>query len=130
MTLLLDSSVLIDVLRLRIDRSEYLAGLIRTRKKLATTAINLAEVYAGVRGSEASKLTELIQKLEVFAITPELGRRGGLLKNEWARRGRTIALDDALIAAVAIEYSLPLLTDNVRDFPMPELQLWPLPRVQ
>jgi len=129
-TLLLDSSVLIDVLRLRIDRSEYLAGLIRTRKKLATTAINLAEVYAGVRGSEASKLTELIQKLEVFAITPELGRRGGLLKNEWARRGRTIALDDALIAAVAIEYSLPLLTDNVRDFPMPELQLWPLPRVQ
>ena len=33
-------------------------------------------------------------------------------------------LDDP---AMALEYRLPLLTDNRKHFPMPEIQLYPLP---
>ncbi len=35
-----------------------------------------------------------------------------------------------MIAAVAIDDSVVLLTDNVKDFPMPELVLFPMPVVQ
>jgi predicted nucleic acid-binding protein len=50
----------------------------------------------------------------------------GLLKNEWTRKGHTLLLADAIIAAIAIERECSLMTDNRKDFPMPELKLYPL----
>jgi len=41
--------------------------------------------------------------------------------------GRTLTLADTVIAAVAMERGCAVMTDNRRDFPMPELQLYPLP---
>jgi predicted nucleic acid-binding protein len=54
-------------------------------------------------------------------------RLGGKLKSAWARKGRTLALADAIVAAIAIERECALLTDNRKDFPMPEVQIYPLP---
>ncbi len=51
----------------------------------------------------------------------------GALKNEWARKGNTIALPDVTIAAVALANGLILVTDNRKHFPMPELQFLKLP---
>jgi predicted nucleic acid-binding protein len=51
----------------------------------------------------------------------------GKLKSHWAKRGRTLTLADTVIAAIAIEERCALLTDNRKDFPMPELQLYSLP---
>jgi len=129
MTLLLDTSVLIDALRRRLGRHLFLADLVRAGNRLSTAAINLGQIHAGLRPNEVERATALFDDLEQWAITPAIGRRGGELKNAWARRGRTFR-DDALIAAVALEHELPLLTDNRKDFPMPELQLWPLPQAQ
>jgi predicted nucleic acid-binding protein len=42
-------------------------------------------------------------------------------------KGKTLNLGDVFIAATAIHNSLILLTDNVKDFPMKELSLYPLP---
>jgi len=44
MRLLLDTSVLIDVLRARNNRSEQLAELVRAGHTLATTAVSIAEL--------------------------------------------------------------------------------------
>lgn len=129
MTLLLDSCVLIDVLRGHPGRRALLDDLVVARHQLATTAINLGEIYSGMRPHERDRIDDLFRHLELFPITPAVGRSAGLLKNDWMRRGRTLGLDDVLIAAVALENGLPLLTDNVKDFPMPELQPWPLPRL-
>ncbi len=46
------------------------------------------------------------------------------MKQAWARKGRTLALTDMLIAATALEHELTLITDNHKDFPMPELLLF------
>lgn len=129
MILLVDSNLLIDALRGRQDRQSYLADM-NAKHDLAVTAINVAELYAGVRPNEMPSLEAILQPMDVFALTESLARQAGLLKNAWARRGRMLTLDDAIIAAVAISHNIPLLTDNVRDFPMPELKLWPLPRIQ
>jgi len=52
--LLLDTSVLIDVLRRRNGRRELLAELVRAGHTLSTTALNIAEVYGGMRPGETA----------------------------------------------------------------------------
>jgi predicted nucleic acid-binding protein len=48
------------------------------------------------------------------------------LQNRWRKKGHTLSLPDVTIAAVALTYGLTLLTDNRKDFPMPELALYSL----
>ena len=65
--------------------------------------------------------------LECYPITAAIARRAGRLKWDWSRKGRTLALDDMLIAAAALEHGLTLMTDNRIDFPMRELEMYELP---
>ncbi|PYV64486.1 MAG: VapC toxin family PIN domain ribonuclease [Acidobacteria bacterium] len=127
MELLLDTSVLIDTLRLRHGRKELLAELVEDGNRLATTAINIAEIYSGVRAGEEDRTIQLLESLECYAIDAAVGEHAGRLRNFWARRGHAIALPDMFVAAVAIEQGCALLTDNRKHFPMPELKLYPLP---
>lgn len=126
MTFLLDTSVLIDTLRSRQGRRELLAGLVGDGHSLATTAINIAEVYSGIRPGEEQRTTLFLGSLECYAIDATAGEHAGRLRNLWARKGRIIALPDIIVAAVAIEHGCTLMTDNRKDFPMPELKLYPL----
>jgi predicted nucleic acid-binding protein len=48
-------------------------------------------------------------------------------QNRWRKKGHTLSLPDVTIAAVALTHGLTLLTDNRKDFPMPELALYSLP---
>jgi predicted nucleic acid-binding protein len=127
MRLLLDSSVLIDVLRSRAGRREWLADLVSRGDTLATSALNLAEVYAGMRPEEEERTKALLNSLECYEITASVAETAGKLKRQWAKRGRPLTLADTIIAAVALEHRCPLATDNRKDFPMPELQLYELP---
>ena len=56
------------------------------------------------------------------------GRRAGALKQQWARKGRTLALADMIVAAIALERECVLMTDNRKDFPMEELDKFDLAR--
>jgi predicted nucleic acid-binding protein len=127
MRLLLDTSVLIDVLRRRHGRPELLAELAREGHTLATTALNVAEVYAGMRSEEEPQTTAFLDALDCYDLTAAAGRRGARLKNEWSRKGRTLTLTDTLIAAMALETGCVLMTDNRKDFPMAELRCYPMP---
>ncbi|MGO8719519.1 MAG: type II toxin-antitoxin system VapC family toxin [Acidobacteriaceae bacterium] len=127
MNLLLDTTILIDALRHRLGRRELLAKTVREGHTLATTAINLAEIYAGMRPAEEAKTKMLLDGLECYPVTAAVACRAGRLKWEWSQKGRTLALDDMLIAAAALEHGLTLMTDNRMDFPMDELDLYSLP---
>ena len=126
MRLLLDTSVLIDVLRLRHRRRELLAELVQAGHTLATSALNIAEVYAGMRPDEAQRTEALLSVLDCYDLTGTSGRRAGALKQQWARKGRTLALADMMVAAIALERGCTLMTDNRKDFPM-ELDVFDLP---
>jgi predicted nucleic acid-binding protein len=126
MDLLLDTSVLIDALRSRNARRQLLARLVNEGHHFSTTALNIAEIYAGIRPGENELTGALLDSLECHELTASSGRRAGLLKNEWARKGRTLSLADTIIAAIAIDKECSLMTDNRKDFPMPELNLYPL----
>ena len=127
MRLLLDTSVLIDALRHRHRRRELLADLVQAGHTLATTALNVAEVYAGMRPEEAQRTEALLSVLDCYDLTGASGRRAGALKHQWARKGRTLALADMIVAAIALERGCILMTDNRKDFPMEEVDKFDLP---
>jgi len=125
--LLLDTTVLIDVLRNRQNRRTFLAELIEGGYTLATSAINIGEVYSGMKPGEAAVTEAFLSSLECYAVTAAIARKAGSLKSRWAQKGQTLTLADMLVAAVAIEHGLTLLTDNRKDFPIPELKFYKLP---
>ena len=127
MQVLVDTSVLIDALRLRRQRRELLYELVQNGHSLVTTAINVAEIYAGMRPWEEQRTNNLLDLLLCYELTKTTARLAGTLKSEWANEGRTLALADAIIAAMALERDCALMTDNRKDFPMPQLNLFPLP---
>ena len=125
--LLLDTSVLIDVLRHRRQRHELLAQLVREGHVLATTALNIAELYAGMRPEEEERTEDFLRTLECYELTATSARLAGTIKNKYAKRGLTLSLADIIIAAIALERRCMLVTDNRRDFPMPDLDCYDLP---
>ena len=126
-TYLLDTSVIIDALLGKRGRDALLRELLLEGHLLACCPVNVAEIYAGMRPKEEAPTAQFLKSLHYYEISWEVARKAGLLKGEYARRGFTLSLADALIAAVALTHGLPLLTDNVKHFPMKDLELYPLP---
>jgi len=116
-TVLLDTTVLIDVLRNRGGRRAELARILADGgNTLATSAVNVTEVCAGARPQEESRIEGFLAELEILPVTTETGRYAGKLKAGQARLGRTLSLADILIAATALENRLPLMTENWKHF--------------
>jgi predicted nucleic acid-binding protein len=126
-TYLLDTSVIIDALSNKRNRRDLLLSLLRQGHLLACCPINVAEVYAGFRPKEETATEEFLRALEYYHITWPVARMAGLLKRDHHRKGIALTIADATIAAVAMAHELILMTDNVKDFPMKGLTLYPLP---
>jgi predicted nucleic acid-binding protein len=126
-TILLDTSVIFDHLNGREGRTEFLDRLLAEGHLLACCAVNITEVYAGLRAGEEIKTDAFLNSLEYLPLTPAIARQAGLLRRDWRTKGQTLSYTDVTIAAVALSNETPLLTDNRKHFPMPELELLPLP---
>ena len=126
-TILLDTSVIFDHLNGRNGRTEYLDDLIEQGHMLACCPVNFTEVYAGLRPGEEAHTKEFLDSLEFFTVTADIAAQAGLLRRDWRQKGQTLSYTDVTIAAVALGNGLALLTDNRKHFPMPELNLFPLP---
>ncbi len=124
MKLLLDTTVLIDALRGREDRRRLLAELVESGYGLAISAMNVGEVYAGMRADEAVRTDAFLSSLECYPVTRGVAQKAAALKSAWAVRGRTLTLADMIVAATALEHGLTLMTDNRKDFPMPNMSFY------
>jgi predicted nucleic acid-binding protein len=127
MTYLLDTSVIIDAINGKRNRAQLLDELVMAGgHTLACCPINVTEVYTGMRPHEESATEKLAGSLALLPVTFAIARLAGLLKRDYSKKGKVLTVPDATIAAVAIHHGIPLITDNVRDFPMKELQLYSL----
>ena len=127
MRLLLDTNILIDVLHSNASTIGVLAEATRGGYELTTSAIVVAEVYAGIRKGEERRTWELMDGLVCMPVSQPIAKRGGEIKVDWARRGITLALTDSLIAATALEHHLLLVTKNRKHFPTERLAFYPAP---
>lgn len=98
--------------------------MVRSGHSLETSALNVAEVYAGIRPEEEVRTEELLAALRCHTITALVAEMAGRMRQQWARKGHTLSLPDTIVAAVAIEEGCVLVTDNRKHFPMPEVELY------
>lgn len=111
----LDTSVLIDVLRGRPAAMAWLAAL---QQVPVCSEVTRAEVLRGMRSHERSATEELLTSLRWAPVDEVIGRRAGELGRRHRRSHRGIAVADLLIAATAMVHDASLATGNVRHFPM------------
>jgi predicted nucleic acid-binding protein len=114
----LDTSVLIDLLRGDKPAKDWLVGL--GRKQVAITPIVWMEVIQGA--TDKSKRAQAIRFLRQFRIEHPTEA-----DNRWAMRqlaqfhlSHNVHLQDVLIASVAARLGVPLYTANLKHFqPLP-----------
>ena len=125
--ILLDTTVLIDVLRGRDGALARLESVQRIGDLPYTCAVNVEEVYRGLRASEEDAAEGLFRGIRLAPLRIEEGIRAGDWRREFAGRGVTLAQADCLVAAAALGVSARLATAKVRHFPMAELGIeeWP-----
>jgi predicted nucleic acid-binding protein len=127
-SVLLDSTVLIDILR---GRQGAIARLDRLRNRgdhAWTSAINVEEIVRGLLPGEGDGARALFLGLRIAPLGRDEGWRAGEWRQELSRRGRTVSQADCLVAAAAVAIDARLATGNPADFPMPDLTVehWPV----
>ena len=125
---LLDTTVLIAHLRGDEAVTGLLFGLLADRHTLGTSCVNVAEVEHGIRPKERKAADALLTRLRFLETTREAATRAGRYQAEFERRGVTVHTADALVAGTARAHGAILLTDNVRDFPMRNINVEAPPR--
>jgi predicted nucleic acid-binding protein len=123
----LDTTVLIDVLRNRNRRRALLAGLVSSGQELATSTINVAEVYGGIRPGEEQTTQAFLAGLTWLQVSGSIAERAGQLKADFRRHGQTRSIADMIVAATGLEQGCPVATDNRKDFQVQGLALFLLP---
>jgi predicted nucleic acid-binding protein len=124
MTIQLDSDVIIDVLRGRdtvlLEHWRHLSDI---DTNLLYSPISLAEVLAGARPSEAARIESLFSALIPIELSLEVARQSGQFLRRF-RKSHGLELPDAMIAASAVSFGVPLWTRNLKHYPMKELVLY------
>lgn len=119
---LLDTTALIDFFRGKSEIIELLNKLAE-EAPLATCPITISEVFSGVRPGELARVEEFMEALVFYPISYKASRQAGIYRRAYIQEGINLSLSDTLIASVAIENSLILVTKNLRHFPMSELSV-------
>jgi len=120
---LLDSNIVIWQLRNRADVVALLRELVE-EGPLYASALTRYEILQGARPHELPGTMELLDALETVDVDAEIADLGGAYSRSYRAQGRTLSPLDCMIAATAIAHDLTLVTQNVKDFPMPELRLY------
>ena len=127
MLVLLDTTVLIDYLRGRpaVGRVD---ALVARGGVPCTTAVNVEEIFRGVRPAETAAVELFFDGLRLAPIGRSEGRQAGVWRRRFAAQGATLSQADCLIAAAAHAAEAVLATGNPRHFPMAEVTVehWPV----
>ena len=116
----LDTSVLIDVLRNDPLAVNYAAGLTDVP---ACSELSRVEVVRGLRSAERRATEQLFQALRWVPVDEPVARRAGELGRRWDRHRLGIGIAYLVVAATAQLLGAELATANVRHYPMfPGLQ--------
>lgn len=113
--ILLDTCILIDLLRARPPAVDFVFGLV---EKPAISAATVTELVAGCRNAkERHRVDRLVENYGFYEIDREIACLAGEFVGAYGRSHGTDALD-ALIAATAQIHNARLATLNLKHFPM------------
>lgn len=116
MRVVLDASFLIDHIRGNQAALERLARLFEDGDEPILCGPPVCEVQTGLRPGEEPAFAAILAAADFVQAGPDAARDAGRWRKAARRRGLTLSLADALIAAEAHHDGASVLTRNVRDF--------------
>ena len=119
---LVDTDIAIDFLRQR----EYALQLLESwagEGLLAISTLTHLEIYQGMKTGEEKATNSFLDGLVSVAVNIPIARRAGTMLGELRSKGKTIGIADAIIAATALQFGAPLLTNNIEHYPFPNLKV-------
>lgn len=124
MTVVVDSNIVIDVLR----RREETVGLrwlstVESGIELAYSAVTLTEVWHGAATRDYRAIETIFDSVRCLIVDDRIAKQAGQYLRRY-RPSHGVDFADALIAATAAIHDYPLWTRNRKHFPMPELTLF------
>lgn len=123
---LLDSDILMDFFKKKEEIVNLIIKLVE-KGNLAASVLSITELRSGWTDDQAKFSLQRFYKLvEIKNITKEIAELAGEFRWKYKAKGITLPTIDILIAATAIIEDCQMVTGNRRDFPMPELKLYPL----
>lgn len=117
MTTVVDTSVLIDVLRRLPDAVAAFERRIQEQRVLAPVLVR-TELLAGLRPRERPALTAMSRVIVWVPVDEALADRAGAFAARYHSSHSTIDVVDYVIAALAEALMADLWTRNLRHFPM------------
>ena len=118
MTILVDTSVLIDHLRGDDAARRALTGATLNGARLASSTVTKVEVLAGLRQDEEEATRRLLSALDWIPVDDAIAERAGRLANRYLRSHPGVDPVDFIIAATAELHDAELWTRNTKHFPM------------
>ena len=115
MSVVLDTTVLVDHLRGSSAAREYVAAL---GAPPSCSEVTRVEILRGLRSEERRAALRLFGLITWVPVDEEVGRRAGELGRHWRRSHPGIGVPDLAIAATAELLETQLATNNVKHFPM------------
>ena len=119
---LVDTDVAIDFLR----RREYAQKLLENwagEGLLAISTLTHLEIYQGMKDGEERATNAFLDGLISVVVDIPIARRAGTMLGDLRSKGLTIGIADAIIAATALQFGAPLLTNNVEHYPFSDLKV-------
>jgi predicted nucleic acid-binding protein len=118
---LVDSDVLIEILRNNVAMAAALKALHRAKHTLCYSPITKAEIYHGLRQGEEEQTTRLFAEMKCLVIDDATGQKAGEYLRSF-RKSHGLQLADALIAATAFCQQAVLITLNRRHYSMSDIE--------
>ena len=120
---LIDTDVLIDYSRDRDPGRSIVLGMLARRDDVGICAVQLAEVYSGQEWGERGDFDTFLNNLPCWEINATVGILAGDYRRTFARLGRAIGTPDAINAAVARSVGATIVTRNLKDYPMSDVDV-------
>jgi hypothetical protein len=118
--LLLDTTVLIDVLRGLEAAVKFLRDAVEQDHELWSVSVVRTEVLAGMRSGEEAATLALLGGVRWLDVTVQLADDAGELARRYLRSHRGVDTVDYLLGAGALALGARMCTSNIRHFPMLE----------
>ena len=121
--MILDSTIIIDLLRGEKNAIAKIRELEANGTELFTTQVNVFEIVQGIYGhgkhidEELTAFEVLLNKIKTLDLTYFAAHQAGKLAGELRRKGTTVATGDLLVAGIALANKIPAIaTRNEKDF--------------
>ena len=118
MTTLVDTCVLIDVLRGDERARAALNQVVDAGERIVGSVLTRTEIIAGTRAREERAVADLLGFIGWLPVDQVTADRAGRYAQKYMRSHRNIDITDYVIAAPADLAGATVLTRNVKHFPM------------